>query len=75
MCPQSWRWMVSKGGNRQRSTTHFVPATRAFVTETADSTGFKGDPISRFQVGHFCANFFRNISDVIVHNSGQNNQP
>lgn len=44
-----------------RATTHFILATLAFVTEIADSAGFEGDPIPRFQVGHFCTNFFRNI--------------
>ena len=42
-------------------TTHFIPATLAFVTDITDSTGFKGDPIPRFQMGHFCANFVRSV--------------
>jgi hypothetical protein len=40
---------------------HFVLANLAFVAEIADSTGLKGNPVPKFQVGYFCANFVRNV--------------
>ena len=46
---------------RSAVTTHLILATLAFMTEIADSTGFKGDSVPRFQVGHFCANFIRSV--------------
>jgi len=50
-----------RGWERLAITAHFILATLAFVTEIADSAGFKGDPIPRFQVRHLCANFFRSV--------------
>lgn len=41
--------------------THFILANLTLVTETTDSTRFKGDSIPRFQVGYLLANFMRNV--------------
>lgn len=42
-------------------TTHFISATFAFVTGTADSTRLESNPVPWFQVGHLYANFVRSV--------------
>jgi hypothetical protein len=51
-----------QGQKRPVIATHFILANLAFVTKITDSARFKGDPIPRFQVGYFRANFARNVS-------------
>lgn len=48
MFPQSLRMVISESWKRLVIAIHLVPANLAFVTEIADSAGFKGDPIPRF---------------------------